>query len=838
MAGLSVDDAVLLAGPDLTDPGRAGGKAAALARLGEHLPVPAFIVIAPAAFTDAGLQAEAAETLTTELSRLGPGPFAVRSSGLEEDGAHAAHAGQFATELDVDIASVADAAHRVWRSGFSDSLADYRRARGLSATPQPPAVLVQQMVRARAAGVAFSADPVSGERHVVISAVTGLADRLVAGEVDGDQYWIDADGHARAPFIAGAAPVLTDAECTAVAGLARRAEAQSGVPQDIEWAFDETGLHLLQSRPVTTIELTSAGPTQSPDDGALTIWDNANIVESYPGVVSPLTFTFARHIYAHVYQSFSRLMGVKKTLVDEHRAVFENMLGRIDGRVYYNLLNWYRALALFPGFKANRSFMEGMMGAQALPDELAAAIAPPSDSRLERTWDRLRLVRVGLGLAWHQLRLGRTVDGFYARLDDALATPNAAIDAMPASALAAQYRSLEQKLLARWDAPLINDFLCMIAFGVSRATLQKWAGQAGLELHADMLIGQGDIVSAEPARLIREMGALAATQPQLAARLASGDAGVVSELPALESAYRHYIDKFGDRCTQELKLESLTLHDEPGPLLRAIAAAADTTASPGTRRVEAGQPTLATVFARRPVRRGLARLLMRWAKARVRDRENLRFERTRLFSRVRRIFLALGTRLAEAGLLCERRDVFNLTVDELLGAVEGAVSTEDLKALAALRQREADAFVTRPDPPQRIEVTGAHLVGVSHARSGGADAPDDDSATRSGLACCRGVVTARVRVIDDPRRDTLRSGEILVARHTDPGWIAAFAAAAGVIAERGSLLSHSAIVAREMGVPCVVAVQGVTTWLQTGDLVRLDGGAGHVTLVESAKTDG
>ncbi len=107
----------------------------------------------------------------------------------------------------------------------------------------------------------------------------------------------------------------------------------------------------------------------------------------------------------------------------------------------------------------------------------------------------------------------------------------------------------------------------------------------------------------------------------------------------------------------------------------------------------------------------------------------------------------------------------------------------------------------------------------------------DASETRKGLACCRGVVTAKVRVIDDPRTQALAPGEILVARHTDPGWIAVFANAAGVIAERGSMLSHSAIVAREMGVPCVVSLKGVTRWLKTGDVVRLDGGAGTVERV-------
>jgi pyruvate,water dikinase len=187
----------------------------------------------------------------------------------------------------------------------------------------------------------------------------------------------------------------------------------------------------------------------------------------------------------------------------------------------------------------------------------------------------------------------------------------------------------------------------------------------------------------------------------------------------------------------------------------------------------------------------------------------------------------MGARLTEAGVLDDPRDVFNLTVDELLGAVEGAGITTDLRKLAALRAAEHRAQLARPDPPERFTVRGAHITGVAGLAAQAASAGEGGE-TRKGLACCKGVVTANVRVIEDPRVEALLPGEILVARHTDPGWIAVFANAAGVIAERGSLLSHSAIVAREMGVPCVVSLKGVTQWLKTGDIVRLDGGAGTV----------
>lgn len=798
----------------------AGGKGAALAKLAATFPVPVFFVIAAEAFDEGGLLPHARESVNAGITRLGgAGRFAVRSSGREEDGADSAHAGQFETELNVTADDVIAAAHRVWKSGFSETLAQYRTAKGLSSAPQPPAVVVQAMVDARAAGVAFSADPVTGDRSVVvISAILGLADKLVGGEADGDSYRIGANGVTLDAELVGAAPVLNDAERTEVAAMARRAAVHFGSPQDIEWAFDASGLHMLQSRPITTLAL------MAQPDGDPTIWDNSNIVESYPGVTSPLTFSFARYVYSHVYQAFGRLMGVPAADINEHRAVFENMLGRVDGRVYYNLLNWYRALALFPGFKANRAFMEGMMGvSEALPQEMADRIAPPSTDGGEKFIDNLKFARVGFGLIWHEITIKTTIAKFYARLNTALIRPDAEIDAMQAQALVAEYRLLERQLLAQWDAPLVNDFLCMIAFGAAQKSMTNWAGDDGLAFLTSMLIGQGDIVSAEPAKMIREMGVMVRGRSDVVARLSAGDVGAVDAMPDLRAAFDRYIAKFGDRCTQELKLESRTLHEDPGQVLKAVAAAA------GTRegvRVEE-KPKDLRLLVQDPLKRMLARWLLKWAKARVRDRENLRFERTRLFGRVRRIFLALGARLTEAGVLDDKRDAFNLTVEELLGAVEGASITADLRSLSRMRAAEWKGQIARPDPPERFTVRGAHITGVAGLVAE-AVVEDTGGETRKGLACCKGIVTAVVRVIDDPRVEALSPGEILVARHTDPGWIAVFANAAGVIAERGSLLSHSAIVAREMGVPCVVSLKGVTQWLKTGDIVRLDGGAGTV----------
>jgi phosphohistidine swiveling domain-containing protein len=803
------------------DSAEVGGKAAVLGALTRAgFDVPPFLAITPEAFAADGLRPAARARLRDQLGTLGSGPFAVRSSGREEDGASHSHAGQFLSLLDIPADGVEQAALKVWRSGNTEGVRAYRASRGLDPSGGAPAVIVQRLIRARAAGVAFSADPVTGRRdHMVVSAIAGLGDRLVGGEADGDDYTIDRTTGAT---VAGSANgVLSAADLAALRALADKVEQAQGRPQDIEWAFEGDRLFLLQARPITT-KLQAAAIA----DPTLTIFDNSNIVESYPGLVSPLTYSFAQYVYARVYRTFVALLGVSDEAIRAHGAVFENMLGRLDGRVYYNLINWYRALALLPGFANNRGYMETMMGVgEPLPQAVAQTIGGQPAIGLARWREHGRVAKAGFGLLREAFRLRRTVRDFYARLDAALRVSAAAVDAMPLTALAAEYRRMESELLERWDAPLINDFLCMIAFGASRKLIERWAGAAGLELHNDVMIGQGDIVSAEPARRIARMGALIAGHPDVVASLANGDAAALQRHSALADEAASYIAKFGDRCAEELKLESIPLSEDPRALLLAIAAAARMT---GAKTRAAGNADgIGTLFASRPLKRALVRWALRLAKARVRDRENLRFERTRVFGQARRLFVAMGRQLQACGAIDEPRDVFYLTVAEVLGAIEGFGTSTDLKSLVALRKAEMTGAEQRPDPPERVTITGAAIACNLVPSESKAPSTSSDE-MRSATGCSAGKVRARARVVRDPRHESVAQGEVLVARHTDPGWIALFTNASAIVVERGSLLSHSAIVARELGIPCVVGLKGAMDWLATGEEIEVDGAAGTV----------
>ncbi|MCU0694205.1 MAG: hypothetical protein MUF54_22675, partial [Polyangiaceae bacterium] len=426
----------------------AGGKAAQLARLAQHgFAVPPWFCLGADAMElflhenslsprppdggdleafarateDTFVAARMPELLSVEIAaqlealQLTNTPVAVRSSGLDEDSAEHSFAGQYATYLfQAGLDAVVESVKRCWASAYTARVVSYRLLRGLSNDNVRMGVIVQKMVDADRAGVAFSRNPARplDRDNLVVSAVLGLGEGLVSGELDADHFEVHREhltvthatlvdkhealrrapeGGTRnqpvAPELASVSS-LSDGQLDAVARLCLDCERKLGTPQDIEWAFEGDQLYLLQSRPITSLpadvffeqEVAGREPT---------LWDNSNIIESYSGVTTPLTFSFASAAYRQVYVQFCEVMGVARDVVDAHDGVFRNMLGLMRGRIYYNLINWYRLLLLLPGASSNKAFMETMMGVkQGLRPELEALFefmkTPPRASLAER----------------------------------------------------------------------------------------------------------------------------------------------------------------------------------------------------------------------------------------------------------------------------------------------------------------------------------------------------------------------------------------------------------------------------------------------------------------------
>jgi len=281
----------------------------------------------------------------------------------------------------------------------------------------------------------------------------------------------------------------------------------------------------------------------------------------------------------------------------------------------------------------------------------------------------------------------------------------------------------------------------------------------------------------------------------------------------------------------ELKLESSTLRDDPMLLLRSVANLAGYKhESLRTNSREQAEARVGATLRARPLRAAVFHWVLKHARRRVVARENLRFERTRVFGRVRLIFLELGRRLYAIDRLRDPRDVFYLEVEEALGFVEGTLACIDLAGLVQVRCKQYEAYTLGDAPPSRFETHGAVNLGKPQSKS---ETGQDATATMwQGIGACPGAVRGRVRIVRDPRNAQLEPGEILVAERTDPGWVLLFPLAAGLLVERGSLLSHSAIVARELGLPAVVNLSGITEALQSGWEIEMDGASGVVRLLE------
>jgi rifampicin phosphotransferase len=796
--------------------------------------------------------------------------ISVRSSASDEDSAAHSFAGQLASFL--YVAGLEEAGlclRRCWASGFSARGLHYRRERGLPMSGIAVAVVFQRMIDPDTSGVMFTCDPATGAAsRYVVSAVYGVGEGLVSGALDADTYDLDAGtGDLREQHVvkkteamrAGAAgacrrqPVpealqerscLSEKELRTLWELGRRVAEHWRAPQDLEWAMAGGQAYLLQTRPVTTLDRST--------EGYPNLWDNSNIVESYGGLTSPLSFSFALRNYKNVYVQFCEILGVPPRVVRDMESTLGNMLGCIRGRVYYNLYNWYKLVGVLPGFRHNRKFMETMMGVrQTLSGEIAERVRP------HPSWDTwrgaLRRIRVGVAFFYYHLRIQPMVDAFLRFFNRSyLAFRDRDYGCMASDEIFASYLEMEREMLGRWKAPIINDFLCMVHFGILRTLVERWLPALGDDIQNDLIAGDGALESAEPTRVLLRLARRAAGEPALRSLLLEIPAADLME--ALHHAPEHarfraeiagYIDRFGFRCMNEMKLEETDLYGDPGFLFVVLKNYLRAPSIPDPDAQEARE---------RERRRGAeerVRGALGWWRCRiffwslhharkaVRNRENTRFARTRAYGVTRTMFHAMGADLAARGILRSPGDIFFLTLEEVSGLHQGTLPATDLAGLAALRRRDYARFEEGEEPPPRFQTRGpVYWRNPLAAEEDGAARPAQApaGADLAGMPCCPGVVEGVVKVVQSPHDDLSLRGEILVAPRTDPGWVPLYPSVSGLLVEKGSLLSHSAIVAREMGLPAIVGIEGLIRTLHTGMRVRMDGKSGTITILGPERT--
>jgi len=789
---------------------------------------------------------------------------AVRSSAFDEDSANFSFAGQLSSFLYVRTQkNYLENIKRCWASAYSERGLTYRLQNKISVQNIKVAVVIQEMIMAEKSGVIFSCDPINHDaRKIVINAVYGVGEGLVSGLLDADVYTLEKSTSKLVsknivsknkmliqdfenetckevdvePSLQDK-PVLNDSEQQTLLDLTQKIQNYYKTSQDIEWAKANDKFYILQSRPVTTM---------SGKEGHLYIWDNSNIVESYGGITLPLTYDFAHYVYHKVYVQFCQVLMVPQKHILEMDQYLSHMLGLFYGRVYYNLLNWYKLTSILPGYKYNRSFMETMMGTQhSLEDEIADRVRAPAFQ--DTLGAKFKKILTGFKFFYFHLNIQNIVDNF---MDHFYKVYNVFrkrdYSEMEAHLIWADYKELEHRLLWHWKAPILNDFLCMIHYGIFKKLTSNWLSHLGDTFFNDLLAGNGNLESAEPTkRLIQLSGEVVATKGLKDLLFSTENNQLLetlnqSDYQEFYKKIQSYIDQFGFRCMSEMKLEQIDLHQDPSLVFVFL-----------KNMIRAGQTNLDIYETREKSIRieaeeklrgqltGIKNIIYRWslhhARKAVRNRENTRFCRTRIYGVVRSMFYGIGNDFVKKGILEKQADVFFLTLPELEGALVATNSILELKKVIELRKAQYAEY-EKKEPAPRFITRGPVYWNNNHFEFESSETKNEEEINLppnalKGIGCCPGIIEGVAKLILSPDDNLELNGEILVTLRTDPGWIPLYPSAKGLLVERGGLLSHSAIVAREMGLPTVVSIKDLTKKIKTGDRIRFDGKTGIIEIL-------
>ncbi|WP_442959751.1 PEP/pyruvate-binding domain-containing protein [Pseudarthrobacter sp.] len=810
---------------------------------------------------NAPVPTEVAAAVEQAYAALGDNvPVAVRSSATAEDLPSASFAGQQDTYLNVvGAAAVVEAVRNCWASLWTDRAVSYRASRGIDPAAVALAVVVQRMVDATAAGVLFTANPLTGRRkQAVIDASPGLGEAVVSGAVNPDHFVVDPltgrvlerrlgdkriavrpipGGGTRTLAISngGAAACLTDKQAAELAALGHRVEGHFGSPQDIEWAIAGDGhFWLTQSRPITTL---FPVPQRAAGGEGTRVYLCFSLAQGLTRPITPMGLAAFRLIASSVARAAqfdvpeprkgpSPYAAAGQRIYLDLTAVARSTTGRrIIPRVF-DVMEARSATVLRrvfedPRFSVTRRTPLGLLRHVVpaavharVPETLLRAVFRP-DAALRRTNRRAREFADSLeppaGLTPLQ-RLDHVEHVLGTRIFSVVPS------ILPLPALGFAALALAGKLLGggRWDDLQV----------VLRGLPNNVTTEMDLELWrlAQVIKNDG--------------GSRAAVTDRKPAELAEDFRA--GQLPAvLQSGLARFMGRYGHRAVAEIDVGMPRWSDDPTHILGVLAnflrlegsaLAPDVQFSNAAEEADACVDRLvAEARSRGRLRGTVVRAALRRARLFAGLRELPKYQLVVGLAEVRKQLALAGAALAAAGVVADADDVFFLDLDEARTGLDSGTArpagNADLRDLVAQRRADYAVELERRHIPRVLLSDGTEPEAIP---SGDAVTASKVPGALSGSPASAGVVTAAARVILDPVGAHLEPGEILVAPSTDPGWTPLFLTAGGLVMEMGGPNSHGAVVAREYGIPAVVGVPDATLRLFTGQEITVDGGAGTV----------
>jgi pyruvate,water dikinase len=746
---------------------------------------------------------DVAAAITPHLARLGEhAPYSVRSSATAEDSPTASFAGQHDTYLNVvGLPAILQHIGRCWASLFTERAVTYRLQNGIDNRKVHMAVVVQQMVFPQAAGVLFTADPITGNRKVSsVEATFGLGEALVSGLVNPDVYTV-GHGEVVAKTIATERPALTDEEVVRLTELGRRIEGHFGSPQDIEWCLVDDGFHIVQSRPITTLF-----PIPEAGDRENHVYVSVGHGQMMTDAMKPLGLSFWQLTTPRpMAEAGGRLfVDVTRALASStSRAGLLEIFGRSDPLTG----------------DALQTIVERGGFVPELPDEdpggpqAAGAPAP-----IEADPD---IVAELIGHSWASIaalkREIRTKSGS-ALLEFILA------DIQELRRILFDPRSHQVFMAAMEAAWWLNE------------QLEAWLGEKNA---ADTLTRSvPDNVTSEMGLALLDVADVIRPYPDVVAYLQRvKDEGFLDELPEhsggreARDAIRAWLDEYGMRCVGEIDITRPRWSERPSTLVPLILSnVKNFEPGEGKRRFERGLHD-----ARRKEEEVLERLRalpdgdpkaaetkrkIDLIRTFIGYREYPKYGMVSRYFVYKQALLEEAERLVQANVLREKEDIFFLTFQELHDAVRTNQVDDEL-----IRRRRDEFRSFGSLMPPRVLTSDGETIAGDYRRD------DVPAGALVGLPVSAGTIEGRARVILDMSEADLEPGAILVTAYTDPSWTPLFVAIGGLVTEVGGLMTHGAVIAREYGLPAVVGVEHATRLIRDGQRIRVHGTTGFVEIL-------
>ncbi|MFJ7334303.1 rifamycin-inactivating phosphotransferase [Streptomyces sp. NPDC101110] len=768
-----------------------------------------------------------AAAITGALSRLGEhAACAVRSSATAEDLPTASFAGQQDTYLNiVGPAAILRHVSRCWASLFTERAVTYRQRNDIDHRTVDMAVVVQKMVFPHAAGILFTADPVTGNRKVAtVDAGFGLGEALVSGLVNPDVYKVRRgevvektiaakqravhalpDGGTQQVAVDARQqrqPALTDAQVVQLVRLGRRIEEHFGRPQDIEWCLGDDGFQIVQSRPITTLY-----PTPETDDEDNHVYVSVGHQQMMTDPMKPLGLSVWKlTAMAPMTDAGGRLF------VDATRALSSpaSRTGLLDlvGR----------------GDPLTRDALETVLAR----DDFVPSRPDPGPSGV-RTGGAPTPIETDPAIVAGLIERSRTSLAALRR-DIATKTGPALFDFL--------WEAFEEHKELLSDPVSIQAIMAgMEATWWLNDKLHEWLGEKNA---ADTLtLSAPGNVTSEMGLALLDVADVIRRHPEVVAYLrnAADEDGFLDELPKLaggteaRDAIETYLDRYGMRCAGEIDITRPRWSERPGTLVPAIL--------DNVRNFEPGAAARRFEQGRQEARQKEHDMLSRLRA--LPDGETKAAETKRMIDRVRtfigyreypkygiisryfvykQALLEEAGRLVRAGVLAEREDIFYLTFQELQDVVRSHHVDDGL-----LRRRKDEFRTYHALTPARVLTSEGETVNGAYRRE------DVPHGALVGLPVSGGTIEGRARVVLDMAHADLEAGDILVTAYTDPSWSPLFVGIAGLVTEVGGLMTHGAVVAREYGLPAVVGVDRATRLIRDGQRIRVHGSDGYVEIL-------